>query len=576
LVGNRPRFAVVLYLDELRSEFYREYNAIEEAYLEAHEKDIPSTAQISEIARFTVVDRYLERINRALNRETNLDSRSLRNHFSAKRLLPYTLIDDLQPEEYAKLIEQLPVNSPLQVYTTSTRFYPYGKAAAHVLGYVGADLDIQIDEAFPGADLMTFKMAGAEGRNGLEAQFEEHLQGEPGGTIYRVDPSGYRVESLERRLPVQGKNLVTSIDIDLQLAAETRMRENEMAGAAVAMDVHTGEILVMSSLPDYDLNDFAPRLSQTTAADINDRGAWLNRAMQGFYPPGSSFKILVAAAGLRHGLIDLDSETNCRGHYRVGNRLFECHDAHVHGKIGLVQAISQSCNIFFYEHGLEIGADTLAQEARRYGFGDITHIDLPHESNRSLVADPAWKKERRGQSWSAGDTANMSIGQGFLLVTPLQMADFTASVARGQTRTVPHMIHDPERPRQFTEPMGLSPARYAALIGGMAESTITGTSRRTFTEIKSMRIPGLRVAGKTGTAQKRTPEGTVNFAWFIAFAPIENPQIAIAVMFEGDVPGEETGGGTYSAPVAHEILAKWAEKHPELIPAPPAEVAGAL
>ncbi len=576
LVGNRPRFAVVLYLDELRTEFFREYISIRKAYREAPDTEVPTVTQISEIARFTVVERYLERINRALSRDTELNAKNLRNHFNAKRLLPYTLIDDLEPEEYARLLEQLPVNSPLQVYTTSTRYYPYGKAAAHVLGYVAADQDIEIDEEFPGSDLMTFKMIGAEGRNGLEAQYDEHLQGEPGGTIYRVDPGGYRVESLERRLPVQGENLVSSLDIDLQLAAEKRLREYEMAGAAVAMDIHTGEVLVMASLPDYDLNDFSPRLSQATATDINDRGAWLNRAVQGLYPPGSSYKILVAAAGMHQGIITPESETQCNGHYRVGNRLFPCHDGHAHGLIQLHTAIAKSCNIFFYDHGLEIGPEALASESRRFGFGTRTNIDLPHENDGSLVADPAWKKERRGSSWTSGDTANMSIGQGFLIVTPLQMASFAASVARGQTRTLPHMVHDSARKWQSTEPMGLSAINYAALVGGMEECTISGTSRTSFTTIASMRIPGLRVAGKTGTAQKRTPKGTVNFAWFICFAPVENPQIAIAIMVEGDTPGEETGGGSFSAPVAHDILKKWAEKHPELLPPPPAEETAGL
>lgn len=576
LVGNRPRFAAVLYLDELRPEYFREYISIRDAYREAEDADIPTVLQLSEIARYTVVERYLAKIDRALDRKTELKAKKLRDHFSAQRLLPYTLIDDLQPEEYAKLLEQLPVNSPLQVYTTSTRFYPHGKSAAHALGYVAANRDIDIDEAFPGADLMTFKMVGAEGRNGLEAQFDQKLQGEAGGTIYRVDPGGYRVESLERRLPVQGENLITSLDIDLQLAAEERMRELEMAGAAVALDVQTGEVLVMASLPDYDLNDFSPHLSHSTAADINERGAWLNRAVQGLYPPGSAFKVLVAAAGMHQGVIASDSETRCNGHYRVGNRLFPCHDGHAHGEIQLETAISKSCNIFFYEHGLEIGADALAMEARRFGFGTRTNIDIPYENNGSLVADPAWKKANRGSSWTPGDTANMSIGQGFLIVTPLQMAAFTASVARGQTTTTPHMTHDPSRPRQNTEPIGLTPRDYEALLAGMEECTISGTSRTSFTTVRNMRIPGLRVAGKTGTAQKRTPKGTINFAWFICFAPVERPRIAIAVMIEGDTPGEETGGGTFAAPIARDILAKWVEKHPDLITPPPAEVAGSL
>lgn len=573
LVGNRPRFSVVLSLDELRSEFYREYVGIRKAYREEDDVDVPSSAEMWQIARFSVVERYLARIDHALDRKTELNSKRLNDHFWFRRLLPYTLVDGLTRNEYARLLEQLPVNSPLQVYTNSDRYYPYGSAAAHTLGYVSSNLDIEIDEDFPGADLMTFKMAGAQGRNGLESQFEEHLQGEAGGTIYRVDPSGYRVESLERRLPVQGDNLITSLDIDLQLAAEKRMREYEMAGAAVALDVNTGEVLVMASLPDYDLNDFSPRLSNAVAADINDRGAWLSRPMQGLYPPGSAFKILVTLAGMEAGTIEADTETNCGGYFRVGNRLFPCHDGHAHGEIALRTAIAKSCNVFYYEHGQETGANQIAATARRFGFGERTGISLPHESNGSLVPDPAWKRERIGSGWVPGDTANFSIGQGFMLVTPLQMATFTASVARGQTTTRPFMTHVPGRPTQSTDPIGVSAESYAALLEGMEECTISGTSRTSFTTIPSMRIPGLRVAGKTGTAQKRTPKGTINFAWFIAFAPIENPQIAIAVMIEGDTPGEETGGGSFSAPVAHDILKVWAEKHPELIPPPPEPLA---
>ena len=572
LVGNHPRFAVVLYLEELRTEIYREYVEIRDAYQEEDPENAPTVAQINQIARFTVVERYLDQINRALGRETKLESRSLNRHFNAQRMLPYTLIDGLEREEYARLLEQLPVNSPLQVYTTSSRFYPYGAAAAHTLGFVSSNRDIEIDEDFPGADLMTFKMTGTKGRDGLESQFESKLQGKAGGTVYRVDPGGYRVEALHRRLPVQGENVISSLDIDLQIAAGERLREYEMAGAAVAIDVNTGEVLVMASLPDYDLNDFSPRLTQSVATDINERGAWLNRPIQGLYPPGSAFKTLVTVAGMQAGTIASDTTANCGGYYRVGNRLFPCHDGHAHGKIALKTAISKSCNVFFYEHGLKTGAHAIARTARQFGFGHPTGIPLPNETRGSLVPDPDWKKERYDQSWVPGDTANFSIGQGYMLVTPMQMATFMASLARGQTHTTPYMTHEPNRPIQQTAPIGLTPGDYAALLEGMEECTITGTSRASFTTIENMRIPGLRVGGKTGTAQKRTPKGTINFAWFVAFAPIENPQIAIAVIVEGDRPGEETGGGTYSAPVARDILAKWAEKHPELIPAPAPEI----
>lgn len=560
LVGNRPVFSVVLNLDELRSQFREEYVAVRKAYRQTGDKDLPNADQMSHLARHAVVERYLQQVNRALGRESRLNAADLRKHFQAQRLLPYTLIDDLPPEEYARLIEQLPVNSPLQVYVSSARHYPYGSAAAHALGYVSTRDNVEVSEDFPGARLATLKMKGSIGRNGLESRFDDQLQGEAGGTIYRLDPARYRVESLDRRLPIQGNNIVSSLDIDLQRAAEHAMQLTELKGSAVALDVNTGEVLVLASKPDYDLNLFSPRLSSATAADIEARGAWLNRAIQGVYPPGSSFKILITIAGMRTGAIDLESETNCTGYYRVGRRLYPCHDGHAHHEIGLVDAIARSCNVFYYEHGLAAGPEVIAEEARRFGFGRPTGIELPHESGRTIVPDPAWKRRVRGAPWTGGDTANLSIGQGDMQVTPLQMAAFVASFARGQTETIPSLVHIPGRAPQRSAPLALSAEQYEAIIRGMEACTQTGTARLAF-GLPSTRIPGLRVAGKTGTAQQRAPEGTINFAWFICFAPVERPQIAIAVAMEGDKPGEEAGGGTFAAPVAQAILKAWAAKH---------------
>lgn len=567
LVGNRPRFSVVLNLDELRAEFRAEYLLVRKAYRQTGDKDLPDSDQMSHIARYSVVNRYLQQINEALAREASLAAADLRRHFSAQRLLPYPLIEELQPEEYARLIEQLPVNSPLQVYVSSARHYPFDSAAAHALGYVSIQDDIGVAEDFPGADLPTLKMKGSSGRNGLEARFDQQLQGEAGGTIYRIDPARYRVESLERRLPVQGNNIVSSLDIDLQLAAERAMHLTELKGSAVALDVNTGEVLVLASKPDYDLNLFSPRLGSTTARDIETRGAWLNRAIQGVYPPGSAFKILMTVAGLRAGAIGLDSESNCTGYFRVGRRLYPCHDGHAHHEIGVVDAIARSCNVFYYEHGLAMGPEAIAAEARRFGFGRPTGIELPHESRRTIVPDPEWKRRVRGAPWTGGDTANISIGQGDMQVTPLQMAAFVASFARRQVETTPTLVHVPNRAPQRSAPIGLSAEEYATIVQGMEAVTQTGTGRLAF-GLPATRIPNLRVAGKTGTAQQRAAAGTINFAWFICFAPVERPQIAIAVAMEGDTPGEEAGGGTYAAPIAQAILKTWAAKRPPPSPAP--------
>lgn len=569
LVGNRARFAVTLYLDELRKEFRHEYIHVRKNYRELGDKDMPNAGQMELIARYAVVQQYLDQVNRALGRSEKVDATSLNRHFSQHLLLPYILLDDLTPEEYSKLVEQLPVQSPLQVYASSTRYYPYKSAAAHTLGYVTGNEDIAVAEDFPGAELKTFKMRGTEGKTGLEKSFESTLQGETGGSIYRVDPAGFRIEPpLEKRLPIQGKDIVTSLDIDIEKAAEAAMDKTEMSCAAVMLDVSTGEVLAMASKPDYDLNDTSPHLKSEAAKSIEERGAWLNRATQGAYAPGSSFKILVSVAGMRQGTITGESTVDCPGFYLVGNRSFPCHDRHAHGHIDLSVAIEKSCNVFFYSHGLETGPMAIAEEARRFGFGKKTGIELPYETNSTLIPDPAWKKRMRHEDWQLGDTANFSIGQGFVLVSPLQMALFMASFARRETITHPTIIHDPAHPRQMSAPIGISVADYAAIVEGMEQCTNTGTGKLlTHSPIgngKFERLEGLRVAGKTGTAQAPSPKGMINLAWFICFAPLDDPKVAIAIMVEGDTPGEETGGGRYAVPIAFDMLKTWWQKagHP--------------
>jgi penicillin-binding protein 2 len=558
LVANRPRFAVTLYLGELRQEFRSEYIRIRKAYRETGDKDIPTNPQMERIARFTVVQRYLGQINRALGRAATLDSAELDKHFRQQLLLPYLLVDDLEPAEYARLIEQLPVSSPLQVYASSIRSYPFGSLAAQTLGYVTANDAIDAAGDFPGAGLTTFKMKGTLGREGLEARFDTLLQGETGGAVYRVDPSGYRINPpLEKRQPVHGRNLRTSLDTDLQQAAEKAMEDTELAAAAAAIDIRTGEVLVIASKPDYDLDAFIPRLSHDAGRDITERGAWLNRATHGLYPPGSSFKILTAIAALRAQSTTPETLVNCTGYYQVGARRFPCHDGHAHGEINLVTAISKSCNVYFYKQGLDMGVEALAAEARRHGFDRPSGIETS-ETRGMLVPDPDWKKMRRNERWFPGDTANMAIGQGDVLVTPLQMAAFTASFARDELTTKPTLLHQANRPAQHGARSGLTPDQYAAIVAGMEECTVTGTAK--VLQAPFMKIPGLRIAGKTGTAQKQTARGTINFAWFICFAPVDNPRVAIAVVVEGDTPGEETAGGRYAVPIARAILKKWDDR----------------
>ena len=557
LVGNRPRFAAVLYLDELRHEFRREYIRVRKNYRELGDKDIPNYGQLEQIARVSVVQRYLDKVNAILGRDEKVDSRDLMRHFSDAPLLPYVLVQDLKPEEYARLLENLPVASPLQLYTSSTRYYPYGSAAAHTLGYVSLNDDADLSD-FPGEELKTFAMKGTVGRDGLEKKFDDLLQGETGGAIWRVDYAGFKVKPIEQRRPVQGHNLTISLDIDLQQAAEKAI--GDYTGAAAVVDVNTGEVLVLASKPDYNLNDFSPRLSFATAQQIHDKGAWYNRALDGLYPPGSTFKLVTAIAGLRNGWITPDSTADCQGSMKIGGRIFSCDNGYGHhGVLDLSHAIAESCDIYFWTYGLQVGADTIAAEARRFHLDRPTGIELPGETRHMLIPDPKWKQRVQNEDWFPGNTANMAIGQGDVLVTPLGMACFAASLARGETVTKPTLIHDPNRPVQHSEPIGLTPAQYSAIVQGMEGCVYDqgGTAEQIFA-LPVMALP-VKIAGKTGTAQVQKYKdgklaGTIDVAWFIGFAPVDHPQIAWAVAIEGDTIGEAFGGGRYAAPVADAIL----------------------
>ncbi|WP_246026423.1 peptidoglycan D,D-transpeptidase FtsI family protein [Oleiharenicola lentus] len=559
LVGNRPRFSVTLDLAELRAELSAELRIITRNYAALPAEDRLNYDQRLRLARVSVAQRYLDQVNLILKRDEKVRSASLNNHFNHSLLLPYVLLDELAPEEYARLIERLPVNSPLQVYTSSTRHYPHGSLAAHALGYIGVNTNPEVED-FPGDDLRQFKMKGAFGRDGLELVFDDLLQGEAGGAIYLVDPAGYKVPGAEgtvdKRMPVQGRNITTSIDLDLQLATEAAMKDGEgrdRIGAAVALDIRTGEVLTLVSKPDYDPLLRVPNLEPE--ADVAKSGVWLNRVTQGQYPPGSTFKIITALAALRAGAIEAaTTKFTCPGFYRVGNRNFPCHNRNGHGERDVRGALRDSCNVFFYKYGVEIGPNLISAEARRFGFNHPTGIELPHEFLNPRVADPDWRKANWQRFrladgiWRDGDTANIAIGQGDTLITPLQAACMVASFARGETETKPTIIHDPKRPVQRTTSIGLPPSDYNAVLEGMEQCYLIGSGRLS-------KVEGLRGAAKTGTAQL----GRKEMAWVVAFAPVDNPRIAVVVVLEGEEDAN-FGGGSNAGPVVAAILRAWKEK----------------
>jgi len=571
LVGNRAHYSAVVYLDDLRAEFRKEYSAIiraERAKLretyEATPKEerpdkppLPDYSQLQWVARQNVIQRDIDEINRITGRDDTLSSSQIIRHFNEQLLLPLPLVEDLSPDQYARLVEQVPVDSPIKIHTGTARYYPYKSAAAHALGYVQS---VNPDPSeFPDDGIKTYTFKKQIGKTGLERSFNDLLSGTAGTEMWRVDPLGFQDTRLEMVAPVQGGDLITSIDIDLQRVAETALGDRK--GAAIAIDVKTGEVLTLASHPAFDLNDLSPFIPRKIFDAINEQGAWLNRSVQLSYPPGSTFKLLTTIAGMRAGTIGPETRHNCRGVYRVGNRIFRCHARSGHGEVDTAAAIEKSCNVYFYAEGMRMGIDVLSAEAKRFGLDQKTGIELPFETSRIVVPSMSWKREKVGAGWVPGDTANTAIGQGFLLVTPLQMATFMASLARGETRTQPTLLalsaEQASRVEHGGEPIGLKRDEWRALWDGM-ERVVgpDGTGRL-------VQIDGLRIAGKTGTADFRAHGEEINLAWFIGCAPVANPQIAVAVMVEGSSAADSFHGGSTAGPVAKDIFLEFIEQYPE-------------
>lgn len=521
LAGNRIRTAAVISLGAVHRE----------------------APEDSAAARLAAAQRQLDRVNALTGRQERLDAPRLERAFARERLTPFVLADELSEEEATRLAAGLAATDPVQLHRTTQRWYPHGGAAAHVIGRVRRET--------PGP--------ATRGLGGLEQQHDARLQGKPGETLVRVDAWGFPLDPpLAQRAALPGEDLVSSLDLDLQLAAERAMAATPGAtrGAVAVVAVKTGEVLALVSRPGYDLNAVSPTLPSATKRQIDAEGGWFNRATQGLYPPGSTFKIFTALAGLRGGSLRPDTVLDCAGFLEVGGHRFPCHHVTGHGRLALREALAHSCNVFAYQAGLATGADALAAEARRFHFGEPTGLDLPAETSRMLVPDPAWKQQDGLGVWTAGDTVNLAIGQGFLRCSPLQMACAIASLARRETLTVPTLLHEPGRQPtgdRPPEPLGLADADYAALIAGLRAVVETGIGR-------DAQVPGVSVAGKTGTAQVTRPAGTFNVAWFVAFAPVDRPEIAIAVALEGDQPHVEFTGAEHAAPIVREILGTYFDK----------------
>ncbi len=441
------------------------------------------------------------------------------------------------------------------------RMYPFGTMAAHLLGYVGEVNQQELDSR------RGYHLGDLIGKAGAERYWESYLRGIDGGQQVEVDAVGRKLRVLSEVDEVPGHTLVLSVDRDLQLAAEDAMGERD--GAIVAIDARSGEVLAMVSRPAFDPNLFARgiRGSEWNAL-VRDRKRPLNsKAVQGTYPPGSTFKVIMAAAALEEGVITPFTSIFCGGGIWFGNRTFRCWRKGGHGSLNLHEALVRSCDVFFYQVGQRLGVDAIAEYSHRFGLGAPTGITLEHESG-GIIPSSAWKRQRFGEPWYPGETLSVAIGQGYVTTTPLQMANMIAAVANGGTVYRPQFVkrietadgsvvleHGPERTRD----LGFKQSTLLQIREALSD--VVNTSRGTGS---NARLATIEVAGKTGTAQASKAGGERSkqhgwsrekrdHAWFVAFAPVASPEIAIAVLAEH--AGEH--GGTAAAPIARRVLARY-------------------
>lgn len=479
------------------------------------------------------------------------------------RINPYVPLVVLRGADYKQVIDLIEsqFNLPeVEVSVQAMRHYPFGKLYAHTVGYVGQISEeelktytelTQSEEPSDWLEARLYDGTDFVGKNGLERQYELYLHGKPGGEQVEVTPVGKRVRTLQQIEPTPGARLVISIDTRLQQKAFELLEGHK--GAFVALDPRTGEVLALVTQPAFDPNLFVPRIpNKIWRSLVNNPNAPLNnRVIQSSYAPGSIFKLFLALEGLKRGLISTRSSVVCTGGYRSGARTFRCWKRH--GSVDFYNSIAQSCDVFYYQLAQRLGPDTIAVVARQFGLGARAGIDLPHE-RRGLVPDTHWKRKVYKEPWYGGDTLNYGIGQGYLNTTPLQIAVAVMGIANRGVIYRPHLMREIVAPDgrvlERAQPEVLHrieapPQHWEAVVEGMVRVVERGTAGRA-------QVPGVRVAGKTGSAEFR--KGGKTHAWFVAFAPAENPQVVVCVMAE-----EAGGGGAVAAPIAGEWLKTYFE-----------------
>ncbi len=485
------------------------------------------------------------------------EEKKIRADIKNKRnFIPVKLKDNLSWDEVSKILLHAPDLAGVEIDEGLSRQYPYGDLYAHVLGYVGP-----VSEADKKSNPLYMVPGFKIGKSGLERYYDYKLQGSGGTVKLEVNAYGRVMKEIERDAGKQGDSITISIDSRLQKEAYEAFGEE--SGAAVVLDVRTGEILALVSKPGFDPNLFTNGISYKNWNELlnNERTPLIDKAVSGQYSPGSTFKIVVALAALESGVINMGTRFYCNGAMEVGSSRFHCWKHSGHGSLNVVEALKYSCDIFFYETAMRVGIDKIHDMAVKLGLGTFLEIGLDNEKS-GLIPSKSWKKARYGTQWTQGDSANSGIGQGYVLVTPLQLVTMLARVVNGGYKIKPTFIKPTAKELANIERLDISTKNIELVKEGMFEvvNGIGGTAGRA-----KFNINGAKMGGKTGTTQvrrismKERQSGIIrdenlpwrlrNHAWFMGFTPVDNPRYAVAVIVE-----HGSSGSGVAAPIASKIL----------------------
>lgn len=490
----------------------------------------------------------IEKTLRQVSEWTGQDIAELRDIYrqGRKKVKPFDRII-LAPDLSFDLLSSIEAGSHrwpgLEIMVRPRRNYPQGPLLSQILGYVAEAND---EEIARNPDL---QLGDTVGKQGIEYVLESRLRGRKGLRQMEVDASGRLLNEKQVSLPGSGQNVTMAIDLDLQRFATEAMENLGHAGAVVVMEPYTGQVLAMVSTPTFDNNAFASGLTPEQWAALRDdpRHPLQNKATQGIYPPGSTFKLLVALAGLHEGVIDPSETVFCGGEIKFGRRVFRCWNKHGHGRVDFRRGLVESCDVYFYEMGNRLGVDRIEAFAKASGFGSITGIDLPHEKG-GLIPSRDWKLQRFGERWQGGENLNFAIGQGYTLVSPLQLARFTSALLNGGFLLKPLLVDSDEPIVQGRLPA--APQHIKMVLDSMVATVDLdrGTARR-------LRRPDARMGGKTGTAQvvklktedrgKKTEEIPYEFrdhAWLVSWGVKDGKAVVIACLVEHGGHGGEAAG----------------------------------